>query len=91
MRRLFIAVGALLAMPFALAQAPGGGPSPEMQAAIQAVRTACQDDVKQYCSDKQGRAVFQCLRENTDKVSSGCKDALGKLPARRPPPPPSGQ
>jgi Cysteine rich repeat len=91
MKRPLIAAAALLAAPFALAQAPGGAPSPEMQAAIQAVRTSCQNDIKQYCSDKQGRAVFACLRENTDKVSPDCKDALGKLPARRPPPPPSGQ
>lgn len=91
MRRVLVTAAAMLAAPFVLAQAPSGGPSPEMQAAIQAVRSACQNDVKQYCSDKQGRAVFQCLRENTDKVSGDCKDALGKLPARRPPPPPSGQ
>jgi Cysteine rich repeat len=90
-KRLFIATGALLAAPFVLAQAPGGGPPPEVQAAIAAVRTACESDTKQYCADKQGREVFQCLRENSDKVSAGCKDALAKLPARRPPPPPSGQ
>ena len=90
MRRVLLTAAAMLAAPFALAQAPSGGPSPEMQAAIQAVRTACQNDVKQYCSDKEGRAVFQCLRANSDKVSGDCKDAMAKLPARRAPaaPPP---
>lgn len=87
MRRVLVAAAALLAAPFALAQAPGGGPPPGVREAIQAVRTACQNDTKQYCSDKQGREVFQCLRDNSDKVSAGCKDALAKLPQRRRPPP----
>ena len=90
MKKPLIAAAALLAAPFAFAQ-EGGGPPPEVMAAIQAVRTACANDIKQYCSDKQGREVFQCLRASSDKVSSGCKDALAKLPTRRPPPPPSGQ
>ena len=84
MRRLILTAAAVLAAPFAFGQAPGG-PSPEMRAAFQAVRTACQNDSNQYCADKQGREQFQCLRANTDKLSSDCKDALAKLPARRPP------
>ncbi len=65
-------------------------PSPDFRAAVQAVRTACDSDTKTYCADKQGREVFACLRSNSDKVSQGCKDALAKLPQRRPPaaPPP---
>lgn len=91
MRKLLVTAAALLAAPFAFGQAPNG-PSPEMRAAFQAVRTACQNDTKQYCPDKRGREAFQCLRDNSDKLSPDCKDALAKLPARRPPAEqPSGQ
>lgn len=92
MRRVLVTAAAMLVAPFVLAQAPeGGGPPPEVMAAIQAVRAACANDTKQFCSDKQGREVFQCLRANSDKVSSDCKTALAKLPQRRPAPPPEGQ
>ncbi len=74
----------------ATAFAQDQGPPPDFRAAIQAVRQACDSDTKQFCADKQGREVFACLRANSDKVSQGCKDALAKLPRRRPPaaPPP---
>ncbi len=55
-------------------------PSPEMQAAREAVLKACDADIKSTCSGKQGREMFQCLRENNDKLSAGCKDAMGKMP-----------
>lgn len=84
MRRLIVTAAALLAAPFAFGQAPGG-PSPEMRAAFQAVRTACQNDSKQYCPDKRGREAFQCLRDNSDKLSPDCKSSLAKLPPPRPP------
>lgn len=72
------------AVAFAQDQAP---PS-NFRAAIQAVRKACDSDTQQYCADKQGREVFRCLRQNSDKVSEGCKDAMAKLPHRRRAPPP---
>ncbi len=79
----------LLAGTAALAQdqAPPGN----FRAAIQAVRQACDSDTKQYCADKQGREVFACLRQNSDKLSQGCKDAMAKLPRRRPAAPPPDQ
>jgi len=81
-----LALGAaLVAASSVLAQAPPA-PSPEVQAAREAVRKACDSDSKTLCADKQGREMFMCLRSNTDKVSAGCKDALAKLP--RPPAPP---
>ncbi len=69
------------------AQAPSG----DFRAAVQAVRQACDSDTKQYCADKQGREVFACLRQNSDKLSQGCKDAMAKLPQRRPAAPPPDQ
>ncbi len=64
---------------------PGGGPSPEMRALFQAVRDACANDMKTLCGDKQGREGMMCLRQNSDKASQPCKDAMSKLPPPRPP------
>ena len=59
--------------------------------AVAAARTACAADIQSMCSDKQGGQVFACLRQNNDKLSSDCKDAMAKLPARRPNPAPAPQ
>jgi hypothetical protein len=69
----------LIASAAAVAQAPPA-PSPEMQAAREAMLKACDADLKSTCSGKQGREMFQCLRENNDKLSAGCKDAMAKMP-----------
>jgi hypothetical protein len=69
----------LIASAAVVAQAPPA-PSPEMQAAREAMLKACDADIKSTCSGKQGREMFQCLRENNDKLSAGCKDAMGKMP-----------
>lgn len=85
-------VAALAALAFAgaaSAQPPGGGggggaPSPEMQAARQAMMQACAADAKSLCADKQGREQMMCLmRDNADKTSQGCKDAMAKMRAAR--------
>ncbi len=83
LRALALSSVLLLAISAAQAQAPA--PSPDVQAARDAFRKACGDDMKNLCGDKQGREVFQCLRDNNDKVSQSCKDAMAKLPRRRPP------
>ena len=62
---------------------PGGGPPPEVRALFQAARDACANDMKTLCGDKQGREAFMCLRQNGDKASQPCKDALSKLPPPR--------
>ena len=62
-------------------------PSPEMQAAREAMQKACAADQKSLCDGKQGREMFQCMRENTDKLSAGCKDAMAKMPRPGGPPP----
>ena len=88
---LLIAAAATMAATAAFAQAPGGGggppgggPSPEMRALFQAVRDACADDMKTLCGDKTGREQFMCMRQNVDKASPACKDAMSKLPPPRP-------
>jgi len=83
-RATMILVSALLAAATA-AQAQPPAPSPEVQAARDAMRKACAEDSKTLCGDKQGREMMQCMRANADKLSAGCKDAMAKLP--RPPAP----
>lgn len=83
---LAAATAALFAAGAAMAQEgppPGGGPPPEVRALFQAVREACAADMKTLCGDKQGREAMMCLRQNADKASQPCKDALSKLPPPR--------
>lgn len=83
------ALAALAMAGAALAQPPAGGgagPSPEMQAARQAMMQACSADMKTLCDGKMGREMMMCMRENTEKVSAPCKDAMSKMPRRQPPP-----
>ncbi|HKR88938.1 MAG TPA: efflux RND transporter periplasmic adaptor subunit [Phenylobacterium sp.] len=71
--------------PSAQVEAPGGfTPSPEMQAARQAVRQACGADLQKLCAGAEGREAMMCLRQNADQVSAACKAALAKLPHRAP-------
>jgi cytochrome c556 len=63
-------------------------PSPEMQAAREAMMKACAADMKSMCDGKEGREAFMCLRENQEKLSQPCKDARAKL--RPPGAPPAG-
>jgi len=60
----------------------GGGftPSPEMQAAREAMHKACDPDMKKLCPGQEGREAFMCLRENSAKSSKACQDALAKMP-----------
>jgi hypothetical protein len=76
----------LVASAAAVAQAPPA-PSPEMQAAREAMLKACDADIKSTCAGKQGREMGACLRENSDKLSAGCKDAMAKMPRPGGPPP----
>jgi hypothetical protein len=85
--RIAITLAALAVAGSAFAQPPAGGgggtPSPEMQAARQAMMQACAADQKSLCADKQGRDAMMCLRDNVDKASQGCKDAMAKMRAAR--------
>jgi cytochrome c556 len=81
--RIALTLAALACAGSAFAQPPA--PTPEMQAARQAMMQACSADMKTLCDGKQGREMMQCMRENADKTSAPCKDAMSKMPARRPP------
>jgi hypothetical protein len=62
---------------------PGGGPPPEMRARFDAVNKSCAEDLKKSCGGQAGREGMMCLRQNQDKVSAPCREALSQLPARR--------
>jgi hypothetical protein len=81
-----VLLAAALAAPSLYAQAPPA-PSPEVQAARDAVVKACSNEAA--CTGKTGRELFMCLRTNTATLSAGCKDAMSKLPQRPPAPPPA--
>jgi hypothetical protein len=51
------------------------------------MRAACAADMKTLCDGKERREAMMCMRENMDKVSQPCKDAIAKMPRRGPPPP----
>ena len=70
----------LFASAAVLAQ-EAAAPSPEHLARREATRKACDAEIKSTCAGKEGRETFQCLRASPDKLSAGCKDALGKLAA----------
>jgi hypothetical protein len=83
-----IAVAALTIAGGAFAQPAGGGggqaPSPEMQAARKAMMEACAADMKTLCDGKEGREAMMCLvRDNRDKASKPCQDAMAKMMAAR--------
>jgi len=89
--KIAIAMAALALAGSAFAQPPAGGgggpPSPEMIAARQAMMQACAADTKTLCDGKAaGRETMMCLRENAEKVSAPCKDAMAKMMAARRPP-----
>ena len=44
-------------------------------------------DMSWEVDGKAGRELMMCMRENTDKLSAPCKDAMSKMPRRQPPPP----
>lgn len=79
---------AALASPGLLQAQDQSTPPTDRRAAVAAVRKVCATDIQSLCADKQGRAVFACLRDNNDKVSAECKDAMAKMPQRGGAPPP---
>jgi hypothetical protein len=83
--RALIVAAALAAPALALAQAPpgDGAPSPDMRAARQAARQACAPDMATLCQGQSGRDAMMCLRQNHDKASQACQDALAKMRAAR--------
>ncbi|HZZ70010.1 MAG TPA: hypothetical protein VFE18_17700 [Phenylobacterium sp.] len=84
--RIALTLAALAVAGSAFAQPPAGGganASPEMQAARKAMMESCAADMKTLCDGKQGREAMMCMRDNADKTSQGCKDAMAKMRAAR--------
>jgi hypothetical protein len=77
-----IALAALAAAGAAYAQGGGGGLSPEVHAARDAVRKACAAESQSLCSGKEQRGMMVCLRDNAAKLSAPCADAMSKMPPR---------
>jgi hypothetical protein len=61
--------------------------SPEHLANRAAAHKACATEEKSLCDGKQGREIFQCLREHKDKLSDECKAGMAKLTPEGGPPP----
>ena len=60
---------------------PAGTPSREERRAK--LMKACGADIKKYCADSQGFAVFGCLRENRDSLSETCQATMKNMRGRR--------
>jgi len=79
-----IVLAALSVGTAAFAQDPARpAPTPEMQAAREAVMKSCATDRQTLCAGKEGRDAMQCMRDNADKLSAPCKDAMVKARAAR--------
>jgi len=73
--------GMLAAGPAAMAQTQSPQPS---RAEMRAVAQACKADVQTLCAGIQrgdGR-LGQCLKDNAEKVSAPCKQALSEVLAK---------
>ncbi|WP_299539566.1 hypothetical protein [Phenylobacterium sp.] len=80
-----IVLAALSAGGAAYAQG-GGGLSPEVHAARDAVMKACTAEAHSLCAGKEKRAMMICLRDNAAKLSAPCAEAMSKMPPRPPRP-----
>ena len=72
---------AIVALPYCVAEAQTDTRRPSSDgdhAGYGALRTVCQADLDRFCSDVAagGGRVMQCLRQNQDALSDGCKSAL---------------
>jgi hypothetical protein len=70
---------ALAALPLLLATTAVAqvGMSPAQRQAMQ----ACMPDVRSHCAnvERGGGRILTCLRENSDKLSPGCRQALSAI------------
>ncbi|HZZ32060.1 MAG TPA: hypothetical protein VFE10_08705 [Phenylobacterium sp.] len=76
-----IAFAILAASGSAYAQG-GGGLSPQVHAARDAVMKACTSEAHSLCDGKEKREMMICLRDNAAKLSAPCADAMSKMPPR---------
>ncbi len=79
-RLLFTA--ALLIAPPALAQTsaePQQARTTDLSSARREARQVCVADLRSFCDGKRGRERGDCLRDNQEKFSSACRDAMRDL------------
>jgi len=54
-------------------QAPGQGAGQRVSPAEHARASACEAEMRQFCSGKTGQAAKECLQSNSSKLSPKCK------------------
>jgi len=81
MKRPHLLLIAALAAQYAAAQTPAPAQSaPSREAQLEAVLQACVGPAFQLCPGQTGEALLACLKSNAGKLTSGCKDAVMKVP-----------
>lgn len=79
-RAFFVRVGLVPALATLLGAAFSGAALAQnlSRAQAQAVRAACEADIRATCPGVQpgGGRILQCIKANPDKISQPCKDAL---------------
>jgi hypothetical protein len=55
----------------------------DLRSAQREVRQACAADLRSFCDGKRGRERGDCLRDNRDKFSSACQDAMRNVRSAR--------
>jgi hypothetical protein len=77
-RSLLLAIG-LAAAAWVQAQTQAPAPaSPGWEAALKAVTDACKGETPKLCPGVSADTAMACLQSNIDKLTPGCKDAVGK-------------
>ena len=83
-RLLFTAL--LLIAPPALAQTsaePQQARTTDLSSARREARQVCAADLRSFCDGKSGRERGDCVRDNQEKFSSACRDAMRDLRSAR--------
>jgi len=70
----------LIALSLTAAAALAGAAHAQQGPHNPAVREACAADIKTHCADaKPGQPTMQCVMQNRDKMSEGCKQAMANM------------
>jgi hypothetical protein len=89
MKPSLIALTTTLALAGAADAQTRDTPRPGAPPMKESIRRACESDAQTFCAGTQERERSLCLLNNLDRVSDGCKTALGtpQTPRRQTPPP----
>ena len=77
-RNAFFVMLLLAALPAGLASGQSG-PSKALVAARAAAATACDIEIRAYCTGTTGDAALACLRKLSHPVGSRCKSAMDEV------------